>query len=89
MKKIWLIGLCIVSIVILVAGSYKTLIYRIFNDYEEVCVKYKQNATTTYGLIGNYGWELRWLNHTEYVSTGECIESVSYTHLTLPTILLV
>lgn len=75
MKKIILIELCMISLLLLVAGSYKPLIYKIFNDYEEGCVRYKMNVITTYELIGESSWrEFRFANHTEYVPTDECIE---------------
>ena len=67
MKKTILIGLCIL-VILLVAGSYKPLMYRIFNDYEEVCVRYQQNVTAkckAQSFIGSYDY---------YVNWGRCIK---------------
>lgn len=44
MKKAIII-LTLISLFILIGGSYKPLIYKIFNDYEEVCIRYRQNVT--------------------------------------------
>ena len=71
MKKAIL--LILILLIILIGGSYKPLIYKIFNDYEEVCVRYKMNAITTFEMDMS-SWTLSYINHTEYISTGECIE---------------
>ncbi len=42
MKKAIIVGLCML---LLAGASYKPLMYRIFNDYEEVCIAYQQNVT--------------------------------------------
>ena len=74
MKKIIIIGMVIILAIFLIGGSYKSLIYKIFNDYEEVCVRYKMNAITTYQFVGEFNWGGRWMNDTEYIQTDVCIE---------------
>jgi len=71
MKKAIIIGCGIILLFVLVAGSYKPLIYSIFNEYEEVCIRYKMNVITKEELDWYYG---QIINKTEYISTGECIE---------------
>jgi len=54
MKKNILIGLIVISLFILIGGSYKPLIYKIFNDYEEVCVEYQQRVLAIPQCAINY-----------------------------------
>ncbi len=66
-----------ILVFLLIGGSYKPLIYKIFNDYEEVCVGYKMNAITTYEFVyETTSWNLlgKFRNHTDYTPTDECIE---------------
>ena len=64
-KKIIIIGLCIVLIV-LVSGSYRPLVYRIFNDYEEECYQYKiYYWNETYCNISMWGSEYKNTNINE------------------------
>jgi len=73
MKRIIsLIGICM--LILLIGGIYKPLMYRIFNDYEEVCIAYQKNVTAKYTcsdpfLVPQYcSWK------HDYISTEKCIE---------------
>ena len=61
--KILLIGLLVI---LLIGASYKPLIYKIFNDYEEVCYWYRIDTITE---VKCCDW-----------STGYCVDMFNETH---------
>jgi len=61
MKKLILIGMLI--LILLIGGSYKPLIYKIFNDYEEECYEYKW-YNHTYCPCGEFNFMLNETNIT-------------------------
>ena len=76
MKKIILIGLCILSVFLLSGAGYRFYL----SQYEEVCTQYQMNVTAEF--VKDYGdWcdfnGTCWSNkiyHHQYTQTNNCVE---------------